>query len=143
VLHLLSDDHKADRAKQGLLLLTALTTPEKRARVNIGIGDESWVMLVNPSAASRMTIDEELSQRMRQTMRAAKSMLTVFFNPKEFITINMLPQSMSFAAACFTDNMIILYADRYAQQQGGIARSQCIYTSTIPSATLLGMSKRS
>jgi hypothetical protein len=41
-----------------------------------------------------MTIDEQLPQRMGQTIRVTKSMLTIFFNPKEFATEHILHSAM-------------------------------------------------
>jgi hypothetical protein len=42
------------------------------------------IMWVNLATGSCMTIDEERPQRLRHTIGPTKSMLTVFFNPKEF-----------------------------------------------------------
>jgi hypothetical protein len=72
-----------------------------------------------------------------------KSMLMVFFNPKEFIVFDLLPQDTSFAAVYFVNNVILPSVNRHAQQLGISAITSCIYIriSTIPSATLLAMSK--
>jgi hypothetical protein len=64
-------------------------------------------MWVIPPTGSWVTIEEELPQRTLQTMRAIKSMGTVFFNPKEFSTVNLLPQGTSFTVGYFIDNEII------------------------------------
>jgi hypothetical protein len=45
-----------------------------------------------------MTIDEELPQRVCQTIGAAEPMRKAFFNPKEFFTGTLLPQGTSFTA---------------------------------------------
>jgi hypothetical protein len=45
-----------------------------------------------------MTIDEELPQRVCQTIGEAESMRKVFFNPKEFFIGTLLPQGTSFTA---------------------------------------------
>jgi hypothetical protein len=87
------------------------------------------------------TIDEELPQQARQTTGATKLILMVFFNPKEFAIGTLFPQDASFAAVYFVNDVILPLADRYVQQLGISAVASCIYISTIPSATLLGMSK--
>jgi hypothetical protein len=69
-----------------------------------------------------MPMDEELPQRVRQTIWATKSMLTVFFNPKEFAIMNLLPQGTSFTAVYYVENVIIPLANPYAQQVGDISR---------------------
>jgi hypothetical protein len=79
-------------------------------------------MRINPPAGSWMTIDEELSQKVHQTTMATKSMLMVFFNPKEFVRVNLLPQGRSLIAVHFVDNVIIPLASRYAQQRGDTSR---------------------
>jgi hypothetical protein len=88
-----------------------------------------------------MTIDEKLPQRVRQTIRTTKSMSMVFFNPKEFARVNLLPQDISFTAVYFVSNVILPLANRHAQQLGISAVASCICVSTIPSATLLGVPK--
>jgi hypothetical protein len=87
--HLLSDNQKADRARQALILLATLTTGEKQRWLNCWTGDESWIMWVNPGTGSWMTIDEELPQRVHQTIGARKSLLEIFFNPKEFSIVRI------------------------------------------------------
>jgi hypothetical protein len=67
-----------------------------------------------------MTIEEELPQRMHQTIRATKAMLTVFFNPMEFTLVNLLSQGTSFTAAYFADNVTIPSASQHPQR-GDIA----------------------
>jgi hypothetical protein len=78
---------------------------------------------------------------MRETVGATRSRLIIFFNPKEFAIVNLLPQEISFTAAYFVDNGILPLTDRHAQQLGISAGTDYIYISTIPSTTLLGMSK--
>jgi hypothetical protein len=86
-----------------------------------------------------MTINQELSQRMRQTFEGTKSVLTVFFNPKEFAIMDLLPQRISLTAGCFVNNVILPLANRYVQQLG--IPTVASYISIIPSATLLSISK--
>jgi hypothetical protein len=88
-----------------------------------------------------MMIDGELPQRVRQTIGPTKSMLTVFFNPKEFARVNLLPQDPSFTAVYFVNNVIFPLANRHSQQLEISAVASCICISTIPSAMRLGMSK--
>jgi hypothetical protein len=38
-----------------------------------------------------MTIDQEWPQRVRQTIKVIKPMMTTFFNPKQVIMLNLLP----------------------------------------------------
>jgi hypothetical protein len=75
---MLSDDQKADSARQALMLLAALMAAKKRRWFNFWTGDESWMIWVNPLTGSWMTIDGELPQRVRQTIGATKSVLTIF-----------------------------------------------------------------
>jgi hypothetical protein len=42
-----------------------------------------------------MTIDEELPQQVNQTIGATKSMLTVFFNPKEMARVQGVPKAVN------------------------------------------------
>jgi hypothetical protein len=69
-----------------------------------------------------MAIDDELPQQVCQTIRATKSMLMAFFNPKEFTTMDLLPQSTSSTAGYFVNNVILPLANRHAQQLGDIGR---------------------
>jgi hypothetical protein len=79
-----SDDQKAEKARQPLLILAALTAVDKRWPVNF------WIMWANPPTGPWMTL-EESPQRLYQTIRATKSMLTVFLNPKECALVNVSP----------------------------------------------------
>jgi hypothetical protein len=49
-------------------------------------------------------------------------MPTVFFNPKDFALVNLLPQRISFTVAYFAYNVIMPLANRHAQQWGDMAR---------------------
>jgi hypothetical protein len=91
VPHLLSDDHKADRAPPVLMLLAAMTAAEKRRRLNVWTGDECGIIWVPRPTRSLMTIDEELPQRLRETIGGTKSMLMVFFSLMEFARVDSLP----------------------------------------------------
>jgi hypothetical protein len=117
----LSDDQKADEARQAVLLLAALTTAEKQRRANFWTDDEPGIMRVNHRTGSWMTIEEEFPQRVRQTIRATKSMLTVFFNPKEFTLGNLLGQGRTFTTAYFIDDVIMPFANQHAHQWEDIA----------------------
>jgi hypothetical protein len=67
-------------------------------------------------------LEEELPQRVLQTIKATKSMLTVFFNPKQFTLMTLLPQGTSVTAARFVDKLIIPVANGHAQLRENIAR---------------------
>jgi hypothetical protein len=73
------------------MLLADLTAAEKRGWLNFWNGDESWIMWVNPRTGFWMTMDKELPQIVRQIIGATKSMLMIFFNPKEFAILDLLP----------------------------------------------------
>jgi hypothetical protein len=61
-----------------------------------------------------MTIDQELPQRVRQTIGATKSMLTVFFNPKELAIVDLLTRDTSFTAVYFANNVILSPDNQHA-----------------------------
>jgi hypothetical protein len=86
-------------------------------------------------------IDEELPQRVRQTIGAMKSMLMVFFNPKEFAIVDLLPQDTSFIMVYFVNNVILPLVNRRTQQLGDIGRRKLHLHFDNSKVTLLGMSK--
>jgi hypothetical protein len=63
-----------------------------------------------------LSLDEELLERVRQTIGAGKSMLTVFFNPNDFVIVNFLPQEDSFAAQYFIDQMVKPLSQEYSMK---------------------------
>jgi hypothetical protein len=67
-----------------------------------------------------MTIEEESPQRVRQRIRATRSIPIVFFNRKEFTIVSLLPQGALPAAAYFVDNVIIPLANPHTRQRGAI-----------------------
>jgi hypothetical protein len=69
-----------------------------------------------------MMIDEELPQRVCQTIGATKTMLVVFFNQKEFARVGLLPRDTSFPGVYFVNSVILPLAHRYAQQLGDVGR---------------------
>jgi hypothetical protein len=71
------------------MLLAALTAADSRRRLNFWAGDVSWIMYVSPLAESWTKTNEELPPRVRQTIGVTKSILTVFFNLKEFATVGL------------------------------------------------------
>jgi hypothetical protein len=68
-------------------------------------------------------------------------MLMVFFHPNEFAILDLWPQDTSITAADLVNNVILPLAKRHAQQLGISTTASCICIWTIPSATLLGISK--
>jgi hypothetical protein len=86
-----------------------------------------------------MMIEKELPQKVRQTIKATKALLTVSFNLKKSAAVNLVPRGASITGAHCIDNMMIPLPNRYTQQPGKSPVADCI--STIPSVTLLGMSK--
>jgi hypothetical protein len=46
----------------------------------------------------------------------------VFFNPKEFAMVDLLPQDISFTTIYFVNNVILPLANRYVQQLEDIDR---------------------
>jgi hypothetical protein len=52
----------------------------------------------------------------RGMITATKSILTVFFNPKEFAIDDLLPQDTSFTTIYFVNNVILPLANRHAPQ---------------------------
>jgi hypothetical protein len=75
-------------------------------------------MWVNPPTGSWMTVDDELPQRVRQTIGATISMLTIFFNPKEFTIVDLSPQDTSFIAVYFVNNAILPLTNRMLSSWG-------------------------
>jgi hypothetical protein len=75
-----------------------------------------------PATGPWMTIDEKLPRRVRQTIRATKSKVMVFFNPNEFAIVDLLPQDTSFTAVYFVNNVILPLAHQYSQQPEDIGR---------------------
>jgi hypothetical protein len=69
-------------------------------------GDQSWILWHNEKLGSWLEIDEELCVRVRRTIGARKSMLTVFFNPKTFAVIDCLPEGTPFNAAYFVAQVV-------------------------------------
>jgi hypothetical protein len=69
-----------------------------------------------------MTIGKELPQRARRTIGATKLMLLVFFNPKEFAIVDLLPSDNSFTVVCFVNNVLLPLANWNTQQLGDIDR---------------------
>jgi hypothetical protein len=73
-------------------------------QVDFWTGDDSCVMWANPPTGSWVTVDEKFILRVRQTIRVTKSWLTVFFKPRAFVIVHMLPQGTSFTAGYLVDN---------------------------------------
>jgi hypothetical protein len=82
-------------------------------------------------------IHEELSQRERRTIKATRSMLTIFFNSTEFAWIKLLPHGTLFTAAYFVDNVIIHLPDGTLSSWVTSAAAYCICILTVPSAALM------
>jgi hypothetical protein len=77
-------------------------------------------MWVNPPTESSMMIDQDLPQRVCETIGATRSVLTVFFDPREFARVDFLPQNTSSTVAYFANNVVLLLANWHAQQPGEI-----------------------
>jgi hypothetical protein len=122
VPHLLTDDQKVERIRQSILLRTQLQRAAARSGSEFWTGDESWLNWVNPPTRFWMPLDEEIPQRVRQTIGARKSMFTVFFNPNHFAIVDLLPQNTNFTAAYFVARVVIPLANQHHQEARNVAR---------------------
>jgi hypothetical protein len=73
-----------------------------------------------------MCPDEEIPQRVRQTIGARKSMLTLFFNPNHLAIVDLLPQPTNFTAAYFVARVVISLANQHHQQARDVARRKLL-----------------
>jgi hypothetical protein len=87
-----------------------------------------------------MPLDEEIPQRVRQAIRARKSILTVFLNPNHFAIVDLLPQHTNFTPGYFVARVVIPLANQHHQQARDVARrklrlhfdnSRCQTTATV------------
>jgi hypothetical protein len=69
-----------------------------------------------------MPLDEEIPQRVKQTIEARKSMLTVFFNPNHFAIVDLLPQHTNFTTVYFVARVVTPLANQHHQQARDDAR---------------------
>jgi hypothetical protein len=81
-------------------------------------------MWMNRPTGSWIIIDKELTQRLRQRIRATRLILAILFNPMEFVKLNLLPQGTSFTAVYLVANVTIPLASRHGRQQRDISRQK-------------------
>jgi hypothetical protein len=67
-------------------------------------------------------VDEKLPLRVKQTIAAPKSMITIFFNPHSFSLVEILPEKASFNTAYFMDCVVTLLAHLHARAARDNAR---------------------
>jgi hypothetical protein len=82
-------------------LKSALAKAQRRNWLNFWTRDVSWIMWDNFATASWSPLDQRMPQRIRQTIGAKKSMLTVGFSPAEFLIIDVRLQDITFVAEYF------------------------------------------
>jgi hypothetical protein len=87
-----------------------------------------------------LSLDEEFPERVRQTIGAEKSMLTVVFNPNGFAIADLLSQGDSFIAQYFIDQIFKPLSSEHSTKSVDIARirlrlhfdnSRCHITKTM------------
>jgi histone-lysine N-methyltransferase SETMAR len=105
--HLLSDDQKVARVNGAKVLQQELLDAKKRNCDLFWTGDKSWILWHNERLGSWLAVDQELPIRVRQTIGWRKFMLIIFFNPRAFAVINVLPPGTLFNAAYFVSEVII------------------------------------
>jgi hypothetical protein len=79
----------------------ALAKAQRRNWLDFGTRDVLWIMWDNFATASWSPLDQRMPQRIRQTIGAEKSMLTVGFSPVEFLIIDVRLQDITFVAEYF------------------------------------------
>jgi hypothetical protein len=60
-------------------------------------------------------VDEKLPVKVKQTIAAPKSMITIFFNPHSFPIVEIFPETPSFNAAYFIDCVVTPLAQFHAR----------------------------
>jgi len=118
----LSDPQKAERVAMAKSLLKSLEKAQSRNWHGFWTGDESWILWVNQQKGSWLTVEEEIPKRVEQTIRARKSMVTIFLNPHEFSVVEILPEDQSFTAVYFAKKVVKPLGLRHAQEPAHITR---------------------
>jgi hypothetical protein len=99
-------------------------------------GDESWIRWHNDNFGSWLAIDDELPVRVRQTIGARKSMLTMFFSPKTFAVIDFLPEGTPFNGAYFVAQVVNPLHQLHSTATGNDARRKlCVHFDNSPCHT--------
>jgi hypothetical protein len=91
VLDSLSDAQKLGRIDGAKLLRVELLAAKRRNWTLFWTSDESWILWSTQRSGSWRAVDQKLPVRMKQTVDAPKSMLTVFFNFNSFAVVHLLP----------------------------------------------------
>jgi histone-lysine N-methyltransferase SETMAR len=134
--HLLSDAQKVARVEGANSLRSALLTAKHQNWNLFWTGDESWVLWDTQRSGSWLEIDQELPVRVKQTIGARKSMLTVFFNPRRFAVVDLLPQGATFDADYFVAQVIRPLHALHSTASGDIARRKlCLHFDNSPCHT--------
>ena len=120
--HSLSDDQKVARVDGANMLRAELLMARRRNWNLFWTGDESWILWNTQRSGSWLAVDEELPVRVKQTIAAPKSMITIFFNPHSFPIVEVLPEKASFNAAYFIDCVVTPLAQLHASTAGDNAR---------------------
>jgi hypothetical protein len=76
--HELNDDQKRTRVQFAVSLQVELERAQWRNWTEFYSDDESWVLPKNFPNGCRLSLEEEFSERVRQTIGVEKSMLKVF-----------------------------------------------------------------
>jgi hypothetical protein len=105
-LHSLSKAQKVRCIDGGKLLRAELLAEKRRNWKSFWTDDESWILWNTQRSGSWLAVHQELPVRVKQTIRASKSMLTVFFNPNSFAVVDLLPENESFTSAYFIDHIL-------------------------------------
>jgi hypothetical protein len=79
--HTVSDDQKRTRMQLAVSLQAEPERAQRRNWTEFYTGDESWVLCKNFPKGCWLSLDEELPERVGQTIEAEKSMFTVFSIP--------------------------------------------------------------
>jgi hypothetical protein len=72
-----------------------------------------------------LSLDEKFPERVRQTIGAEKSLLTVF-NPNDFASVNLLQQKDSFTAQYFIDQILKPLSQEHSTKSADIARKSLL-----------------
>jgi hypothetical protein len=76
--HFLSEDDKKKRVSMAKSLEISLVKAQQRNWRNFWTGDESWIMWDNVPIESWSPLDQEMPQRIRETISAKRLLLTIF-----------------------------------------------------------------
>jgi histone-lysine N-methyltransferase SETMAR len=106
IRHRLSDAQKADRVELSQHMLEMMQGLGPKQQKYLITGDESWIYWDNQHRGMWARDRDELPPKMKRTISSKTTMVSAYFSPCGFVSVEFLPMRQKYNSPLFTETVL-------------------------------------